>query len=90
MKKYFILLLTFLLFFSIVYSIAPEEEIEVEPKFISGNIGDEITFTITIHQLCKENCKISIEDTEIKLYDLEKKSQKLPGKKLRNILTKKR
>lgn len=75
MKGCSILLLIFLLFPTIVYSITPEEEIEVEPKFIKGEIGDEITFTITIHQICKENCKITIEDTKIELYDLEKISE---------------
>ncbi|RLG56232.1 MAG: hypothetical protein DRN88_04735, partial [Candidatus Hydrothermarchaeota archaeon] len=75
MKGCSILLLIFLLFPTIVYSVTPEEEIEVEPKFIKGEIGDEITFTITIHQICKENCKITIEDTKIELYDLEKISE---------------
>ncbi len=74
MKRCLLFVFFLLLFVPLVYSI-PEEEIEVEPKFIKDEIGDEITFTITIHQICEENCKITIEDTKIELYDIEKISE---------------
>ena len=71
----FVFILFFTLSFTPVHSLTTVEEIKVTPEAIRGEIGDEIVFTITIHQLCRERCVLSIEDTKIQLYDLEKISE---------------
>ncbi len=71
----FRIIVLFTLFLIAVSNASAVEEITIEPNAITGNIGDVVSFTITVHQVCEERCPLSIEDTQIHLYGLEKVSE---------------
>lgn len=72
-KSFFIVF--FILFTTSVFAAEIESEIVIEPRVIHGDIGQEITFTITVDVIHGARCPLDIEDTIIELFDLEKVSE---------------